>query len=360
MNEYYYYGLAAMMYITTCWTFAIIRWFHTCQEPKERHAYLWPDRKMQVLIYFMGTLLLPYAFNPTNEAAWTLIKSYYPATYYFYCGLLILCYAGTVKQWSRWKPVSWAAACIVIATMLVPVLNAWVPFEFLNAQGLQFWHYAITVESLLMMGYCCLAMWQVRGWIRESRDANYSNPDDFPVRYASIFLLCPIILTPLVWPAYIFNSRQIMAILHLLLAGFNIGLLLTVMPTWRRRFMLATTADEDKDPEDTARQNALREEHIEETALEIRAYVEEQRAYLDPHLKVDDVVEHCQLGRTYVSLTFQRRFGSFASYVNGLRLAHYEQYAADHPDETKESAAIASGFSNYMACYRAKQKQNRG
>ena len=360
MNEYYYYGLAAMLYITTCWAFAVVRWFHTCQEPKERHAYLWPDRKMQVLIYIMGTLLLPYVYNPTNEAAWTLMKSYFPATYYFYCGLLILCYAGTVKQWSRWKPVSWAAACIVIATMLVPVLNAWVPLEFLNAQGLQFWHYVITVESLLMIAYCSMAMWQVRGWIRESRDANYSNPDDFPVRYASMFFLCPIVLTPLVWPAYIFDSRQIMAILHVLLAAFNMGLLVTVLPTWRHRFMPVSAADDDNDPEVTARQTALMEEHIEQTALEIRAYVEEQRAYLDPHLKVDDVVEHCQFGRTYVSLTFQRRFGSFASYVNGLRLAHYEQYSADHPDETKESAAIASGFSNYMACYRAKQKQHRG
>ena len=359
MSEYYYHGLAAMFYVTTCWTFVVVRWFHTCQAPKDRRAYIWPDRKLQCLVYSMATLLLPYVIDPTNEAAWTLMKRYYPATYYFYTGLLLLCYAGTVKQWNRWKFVSWVAACIVIATMLIPVLNAWLPFEFMNAEGIEFWHYVITTESILMLGFCCLAMWQVWTWIRESRDANYSNPDDFPVRYASIFLLCPLVLTPLVWPAYILDSRQIMAFLHLLLAVFNMGLLITVMPTWRRRFMLASAADDDNDPEVTARQNALMEEHIEETALEIRAYVEEQRAYLDPHLKVDDVVEHCQLGRTYVSLTFQRRFGSFSNYVNGLRLAHYEQYTTDHPDETKESAAIASGFSNYMACYRAKQKQNR-
>jgi len=58
-------------------------------------------------------------------------------------------------------------------------------------------------------------------------------------------------------------------------------------------------------------------------------------------------------------MTFQRRFGSFASYVNRLRMDHYEQYMLDHPDETKESAALASGFSNYMSYYRAKQRQNR-
>ena len=357
MSEYYYYGLAAMLYITTCWTFAAVRWFHTCLEPKERHAYIWPDRKLQVLAYLMATLLLPYVIDPTNESAWTLMKSYYPATYYFYCGLLMLCYAGTVKQWGRWKFVSWVAACIVIATMLIPVLNAWLPFEFMNAQGVWFWHYVITVESLLMMAFCCLAMWQVWHWIRESNDANYSNPDDFPVRYANIVLYYPVILTPLLWPAYILDSRQVMAFLHLLLAVFNVVLLITVLPAWRRRSMLASTIEDEHDPEEEARQEALMKEHVEQTALEIRAFVEGQRAYLEPHLKVDDVVEHCQLGRTYVSMTFQRRFGSFARYVNGLRLAHYEQYTVDHPEETKESAALASGFSNYMAYYRAKQRQ---
>ena len=99
-----------------------------------------------------------------------------------------------------------------------------------------------------------------------------------------------------------------------------------------------------------------REEQIEQTALEIEAYVKGKQAYLDCHLKIDDVVVNCHSGRTYVSLTFQRHFGSFANYVNSLRLAHYEQYVIEHPNETKESAAIASGFSSYNAYYRAARK----
>ena len=301
---------------------------------------------------------MPYVINPTDEAAWLLMKSYFPATYYFYTGLLLLCYAGTVKQWSRWKSVSWVAAIVVVTTILLPVLNAWLPFEVMSAQGVQFWHYVITIESLLMMAFCCLAMWQVWKWIRESYDANYSNPDDFPVRYASTVLVYPFILTPLLWPAYILDSRQVMAVLHILLSVFNIVLLITVMPAWRRKFMLPSTVEDDHTSEDgDSHQDDGIEEQIDQTAIEIRAYVEEQQAYLDPHLKVDDVVAHCQFGRTYVSLTFQRRFNSFASYVNGLRLAHYERYITEHPNETKESAALASGFSSYNAYYRANQKR---
>lgn len=99
-----------------------------------------PDRKMQVMFYLCSIVLVPYVVDPTNLAAWMLMKSYFPATYNFYCGLLLLCYAGTVKQWNRWKSVSWAAAIIVIATMLLSVLNAWLPFGIMSTKGEHLWH----------------------------------------------------------------------------------------------------------------------------------------------------------------------------------------------------------------------------
>lgn len=360
MSEYYYYGLAAMLYLATCWTFAVVRWFHTCRAPKERRAYIWPDRKLQVLVYAMSAVLIPYVVNPTDEAAWTLMKSYFPATYYFYSGLLMLCFAGTVKQWARWKSISWIAAVMVIATMLIPVLNAWLPIRFMSAEGLRFWLLVITAESIVMMGFCMLAMWQVWHWIREGRDANYSNPDDFPIDYASRILYFPLAMIPLVWPAFIFDSPTIMAVEHVLLAVFNMVLLLTVMPAWRRATIILAKEEDEDSPRFIDQQEASIEEHIDQTALEIEAYVRGEKAFLDCHLKIDDVVEHCQSGRTYVSLAFQRRFGSFANYVNGLRLAHYKQYAADHPEETKEAAAQASGFSSYNAYYRARQRYQGG
>ncbi len=354
MPEYYYYGLAALMYLTTCWTFTVVRWWHTCRAPKERQQYIWPDRKLQCLVYLCASVLLPYVVNPTDEAAWMLLKSYYPATYYFYCGLLLLCFFGTVKQWSRWKSVSWVAALIVIATMIIPVLNAWLPFRFISAEGMQFMQILITIESLVMMGYSFLAMWQVGRWIGEARDSNYSNPDDFPLDYARRMWVFPIVLTPLLWPAYIFDSPRLMAIQNVLLAASNIVLLINVMPVWRRLVILSNT-DADEEAQHPCGCND--EEQAEQTVRQIEDFIERQRAYLDPHLKMDDVVAHTQFGRTYVSQTLNQRFGSFANYVNGLRLAHYDQYVIDHPNETKESAALASGFSSYNAYYRAKQKQ---
>ena len=360
MSEYYFYGLAALMYLTTCWTFSAVRWFHTCRAPKERHKYIWPDRKLQCLIYLCATILLPYIINPASPSAWMLEKSYFPACYYFYCGVLLLCFFGTVKQWNQWKTVSWAAALIVVATMLVPALDAWLPSGILNAQGLRIWNYVVLIESIIMMVYSGLAMWQVKHWMEEARDQNYSNPDDFPADYARRVWLAPVLFTPLLWPAYIWDSPLWMAIDNVLLAASNILLLLNVMPAWRRKTILSSSeTDITECHEEPTDDN--KNEQIEQTAIEIEEYVKGQRAYLDSHLKLDDVVAHTHLGRTNVSLTFRCHFSSFANYVNSLRLTHYEQYLSQHPNETKESAALASGFSSYTAYYRAKKKlENEG
>lgn len=354
MTEYYFYGLAALLYLSTCWMFSAVRWFHTCRAPKKEHQYIWPDRKLQCLIYLCATILLPYIINPADPSAWELERAYFPACYYFYCGVLLLCFFGTVKQWNRWKTISWMAAIVVIATMLVPALNAWMPAGILNPRGMHVWHYVVMAESVMMMGYSALAMWQVKRWMNEARDANYSNPDDFPTAYAHRVWLSPLLFTPFLWPAYLLDSPILMAVQNVILAVLNVVLLINVMPAWRRKKILSSSEPDQSSEaeEDNARQTAL----IDQTAIEIEAYVRDQKAYLNSHLKIDDVAGHCQLGRTYVSLTFSRRFGSFASYVNGLRLAHYEKYLASHPDETKESAAIASGYASYNSYYRAKHK----
>ena len=51
MSEYYYYGLAAMMYVTTCLMFAAVRWFHVCPTTKEHKDYFYPARRVGSLVY---------------------------------------------------------------------------------------------------------------------------------------------------------------------------------------------------------------------------------------------------------------------------------------------------------------------
>ena len=227
-DKFYWYGIAAAVYIVTCWVFSVVR----------GRDYIWPDRKMQVAVYLTATVLLPYVLNPKDEAAWILFKSYFPGTYYFYCGALIFCFFGTVKQWKMWKTTNLIAAAVTCLAMLPLVLHAWWPSGLLTPNGVKVCNVIVLVTSCLAMIYAGVAMWQVRQWMKVSRDVNYSNPEDFPTEYAHRMWIAPIILTPFLWPGYITDSQTVMAWMCVPLAIFNIALLLNVMPVWRRAAIL--------------------------------------------------------------------------------------------------------------------------
>jgi AraC-like DNA-binding protein len=351
---FYWYGLTAAVYIVTCWVFSVVRGVHNCGTPKERRDYIWPDRKMQVIIYLCATVLLPYVLNPRNEAAWILMKSYFPGTYYFYCGALIFCFFGTVKQWKVWKKTNVVAAIITFLAMAPLVANAWWPSDLLTEQFLQAWNIVVIAVSISMIGYASVAMWQVMKWLKIARELNYSNPDDFPTEYAHRMLLMPIILTPFLWPAYITDSPAVMAFLCIPLAIFNIVLLLNVMPVWRRAAFL-TDDDEEAAAEDFE-DDELAEERSNRIAAEIELFVNTEAAYLDSHLKLEQVVERCNFSRRYVSKVFTERFGGFSDYVNGLRINYFDRYKLQHPNSTDESAAEASGFTSYKSYLKAKER----
>ena len=249
-DQFYWYGIAAAVYIVTCWVFSVVRAVHNCGTPKERRDYIWPDRKMQVAVYLSATVLLPYVLNPKSEAAWILFKSYFPGTYYFYCGALIFCFFGTVKQWKMWKTTNLVAAIVTFLAIFPLVLHAWLPSGLLGPGGVKVCSVILMVVSFLAMIYAGVAMWQVRQWMKVSRDVNYSNPEDFPTEYAHRMWMAPIILTPFLWPGYITDSQTVMAWMCVPLAIFNIALLLNVMPVWRRAAILNGIEDIEMNQQD--------------------------------------------------------------------------------------------------------------
>jgi len=68
----------------------------------------------------------------------------------------------------------------------------------------------------------------------------------------------------------------------------------------------------------------------------------------------DRLVGGCADGHRHDARPRAQRVAAHAA-VDEARDANYSN-PDDHPNETKEAAAIASGFSSYTACYRAKQK----
>lgn len=354
-DNIYWYGVAAAVYMTSCWLFAAVRWFHTCQAPKEKRDYIWPDRKLLVVFYMMATVLLPYLSDPTSPAAWALWKSYFPGTYYFYGGALFFCFFGTVKRWERWKATIRTTAAITIVTMAPLVVNAWTDGRVMGEGFARLWLNVVAAVGIGMMVYCALAMRQTMRWMQEARDANYSNPDDFPLDFARRVWLLPIVMTLFVWPPFVLDSPLVMAVMNVMLAVFNVVMLIFVLPVWRRETLVpGEEMQEASEPAESADGMAPECEH--KIMEEIELFVRDNKGFLDAHLKLENVVEHCSYSRSYVSKVFQKHFNGFSRYVNLLRLKHYDRYMEAHPNATKDTAAQESGFTSYNAYYKAKER----
>ena len=354
-NEYIY-GVSAAVFLTTCWVFAAVRWFHTCREPKEHHDYIFPDRKLLVVIYLCASVLLPYVLNPASPSAWTLWKSYFPGTYYFYGGALFFCFFGTVKRWERWRKTVSLTAAITLVAMLPLIIDAWLPNGIMGPDITRVWIVVVGVVGVLMMGFCGVAMLQTLRWMRETRDENYSNPDDFSMEFARRVWLLPMVMTLMVWPPFLFDSPALTAVMNLLLAVFNVVLLIFVLPAWRRQAIVIETEEPMEEMEEEVTVEATFEEREQKIIKEIERFVKDEKGYLDAHLKLENVVEQCSYSRSYVSKVFQKHLGGFSHYVNSLRLSHYVRYMDEHPQATKETAAQESGFTSYNAYYKAKER----
>ena len=370
------YSIACTAYVVTCLMFAAVRWFHVCPGAKENKSYYHPDRKLLTLFYAVPIILLPYVLNPASHASWLLVKGYYPLTHFFYCAVLLFNYFGKVRQWRRWLSSGIAASVLVSIAAALLLAVSLMPECKINEAWEHTLNSIIIAVGLLMTIYCGVAIWQVWQWIHEYSTDNFSNIDDFPLPYARGVIVIPIIHALLIWPMVLLDSPKWLATMQLLLAVFNIFFLISALPSKRKGNPLEQMIEDNRDAdiEEALEQKLPTEEHPEiieqrpkerqmdipeQTCQKIADGIEKalvrQRLYLNPNLRLKEVVDVCGYSQAYVSRVLREQYGGFFDYVNILRCRHVDEYIARHPEVTKEEAIIKSGFKDRQNYYRIKK-----
>lgn len=370
------YSIACTAYVVTCLMFAAVRWFHVCPGAKENKSYYHPDRKLLTLFYAVPIILLPYVLNPASHASWLLVKGYYPLTHFFYCAVLLFNYFGKVRQWRRWLSSGIAASVLVSIAAALLLAVSLMPECKINEAWEHTLNSIIIAVGLLMTIYCGVAVWQVWQWIHEYSTDNFSNIDDFPLPYARGVIVIPIIHALLIWPMVLLDSPKWLATMQLLLAVFNIFFLISALPSKRKGNPLEQMIEDNReaDNEEVLEQTLPTEEHPEiieqrpkerqmdipeQTRQKIADGIEKalvrQRLYLNPNLRLKEVVDVCGYSQAYVSRVLREQYGGFFDYVNILRCRHVDEYIARHPEVTKEEAIIKSGFKDRQNYYRIKK-----
>lgn len=350
----HYYSLSLFAYVLSGLFFAAVRWFHICHPYDKDVAYYFPNRREMTLIYSGVLMLLPYVVCPGNHEAWIFVKAYFIILVPFYCGLLIYKYFGSIKHWNKWKTMSFFLGVPFFATIIFFLFAAIFPQVNLPTVIRQHHDTIILTEGVVSVLYCLFAVQRTIHWLQLAKE-DYSNIDDFPINYAKGVLAIPFIHIALIWPAVLCGSQRAMAIVYPMLAVCNISLLLFDLHPQRTRH-LHKAAESPEDTQERADITALSQQKTKAIIKDIRRIVEDGRQFLNPNLSLQDVVEQCPYGRTYVSYVFKNHLGGFFNYVNQLRLDYSKTYQKEHPMATQDEVATASGFASRQSYYRVRKR----
>ena len=94
-------------------------------------------------------------------------------------------------------------------------------------------------------------------------------------------------------------------------------------------------------------------------------YIYEHRPYLNPDLRITDLMQAFHTNRTYISRFINREYGmNFSRYINMLRLREMEALRNDPacsrlPEEERACLAGFSNFRSYQRVKRMAEKENR-
>jgi len=361
----YLSGLATMIFIAVSLALAAVRWFHMCR-PYDRNArYYYPGRPYMTLLFLSSLLLLPCVILPGDGDCAFLLKTYFLPVYILLITVALLSYFGSVMQMKQWVWSLLALGVLVFVVLSVVLVCAILPGDQLYGSTAAVPVGAdIYILGVIATVLACLSLLKVREWSRDFDEGDYSNPTDYPVRFAWRMIAMALSCLVFVWVAALADNRVVTAVVQLLLSTGSV--LLVVLSLYPNR---------NRTPQDLERKNrnslaandfpvpdipAIPQERQDEILAAVRKVVEGRRAFLEPHLTLQEVAERCGYDRDEVAAVIRSVSGSFFKYVNSLRLAHVETYRFEHPQATLSASVEHSGYETLQTYYNVKARMEAG
>lgn len=347
------------MYMTAGLLIAAIRWFHMCRPYDRNPRYYYPGRKATSVLYLTSLALLPALIFPDTLGAWLLVKAYFLPMSLYSLTILLFSYFGSVMHWRKWRRPTLILGGVALLALIAGPLASLLTGKGFNGELVG--NVIILSLGFIMTGTSIIAMKMVLRWTRKYDVEEYSNPDDFPVNFARKMIRIAMVTVVILWVAALSDSRVVMAIVQLLMIVVSVLMLIAALHPQRKA---APEAENQENEKNSAGETAEKvysykispaKAKAKAIAAAIRREVEEEQAFLEPHLTLQDVSLRCGYNRTYVAGIFKAEFGGFFRYVNTLRLNYADEYRAAHPKATIAEIADASGFGSRQSYYSVKE-----
>lgn len=353
---------------------AVTRWGHMCRPYDRRADYFYPSRRMVTLTYLTALCLLPYVFHWRSPDTWLFVRVFFLFYMPVFASMIFRNYFFSGRQW-RWLRLGLGA---VLPGLFLLVLFV---FACKGGDSLTRWQEGLVVPitetvCVLLAGYLVYTTFWLLRRIHYYLHGEYSNDEDFPIRFAKGVVFIPLLILLITWGVYLADNRWLLGCFYLLVTVVVFGILLVILHPQRtgarlveQEMELVTdrviqenetmVSDEMKEAmaEPSRDSGSASSDVLDRLERELRVLVEEGELFLNPNLTMTELAVQLKTNRSYLSQVFRNRFhSSFYGYINRLRIRYAIRYAHEHPEATRRDIASMSGFGSVRTMNRVREE----
>lgn len=346
-----YYAASCLILVVTSLLCATVRYFHMCRPFDEEEAYFYPARKLITIVYACFALPVVWLFRMDSPDACLFMRVFH---------VLLLPGAGVLSfrrfffsKTRHRRLILVLSGIIPLAIMLACWIYGWIGGDTLYRHRdmllLLIGGYSLLLTAMLLH----TTNWLLRQ-IRQHMQEEYSNSEDFPVRFAGFVVFMPVLYLGAAWWLFITGDHDYNMWFQLVISVMHIVILIRILHPQRKEYRDVVEETEELIVEkiETVLSNQesgsslLSVDAKDELEAKIRAALTEDRLYLNPNLKIGELADAVKSNRKYVSIVMKERFGSFYKELNRLRIEAAVRYREEHPSASREDIATHCGFSN--------------
>ena len=192
---------------------------------------------------------------------------------------------------------------------------------------------------------------QLKRRIRAIDEDEYSNEDDFPVKFARSIQWLPLTLCLILVINFLFNDMIVKMIRDIIFTVINVWFAIyTLNPHRKTKELPMELQKEEEERGESPVRRRLSEEQCKIMKTKMLDLVNGEKLYLEDHFTMSDLVKRMNTNKAYLSeVIAHSEYGSFYQLINTLRIDHACWMLGEDPSLKMEQVALASGFSSGSA-----------
>ena len=315
---------------------------------KEDIAALYPARRSVAQFYFLQLFETPY-----------LLMVGQPQALFYVNGTGLLVFSSFMLVLVRKYFFLWTDSFRRRLLYLLPMWACWVALLVPLLEKSLFTHdyqLIMTIVVLVVFAGYMFHLDQFRRQlmhrVREIDEDEYSNEEDFPVKFAKSVRWLPFALCTMLLANFLFNDFIVKMIRDVIFIVVNVWFAIYTLNPHRKlkKLPMELQMEDKEEKEEVPLHRHFTDEQGKEMETKMLELIKREKLYLEDHFTLTDLVKRMNTNRTYLSeVIAHSEYGSFYQLINTLRIEHACWMLGEDPTLKMEQVALASGFSSGSA-----------